>query len=173
MSNSRNIPNRLAVSILLGIFMMLWGIIWLSIISYSLYTELARYNDYFETTNNPDYNLGIWNLIWSSHVVILAGILALIGGLGMLLRKKIGWIIIAAISVAETVHFAWLYYKSITAENTDNFIIYFTIGISLLFLISSVAIFLPQIRNRYSVKSKEVYFSIGLLVLLIIDFALL
>jgi len=169
MSHSDKISNRTALSIILGVGLILWGIFWTFVMAYSISLQMERTYSYYDLSPSEESKFYLFSLLWSYHNSIIIGILSCVSGIGILVRKKFGWILALAVFIINSFHFIRLYTK-ITPNMEDKVLMsYSTIGLTVLCVICSVILVLPQMRQHFSIKKKEIVICISVIALVMID----
>ena len=174
MSNSDYIPDSLVLSYILAVLLTIWGIVWIGIgINVMLY--IREHAELFIYAN-PEFkesDLDFFNLIMRYHNNLLEGLLAFTGGVLMMFRKNFGWSIALAVGIIEIIRFSWLLIVMEPDPNIAKFTNIFSVGLILFFLVFSLFLFLPKIRERFTVIRKNGLFALIVVLVMELDFFLL
>ena len=170
MSNSNNLSNRSILGMTLGIIILIWSVFWISVTAFAWSEQLESKEMliYYQPTAYQESDFNFWNLLWSYHTNFIHGILAIIGGIGLLRRKNYGWSVSLAVGILQIIHFSWLYSLGAPAD-IANLMLLFTVGQIALFSIVSLMLFLPNIRKEYSANLKNTIPIMIIIVLAILD----
>jgi hypothetical protein len=170
MSNYKYISDWKVLSIMIGSIILVWGAVWIGLHTYIITFLVERSEQGLPMPEQfKDHKLGAWSFIWTYHSGILIGVLGIIAGLGLILKKKLSWSIALALSIYEIYHSIRLFIQATSDSNSESLNKNLALGLGTLFLIISILLLLPKIRTRYSVDRRNVIYLVIITAVLALD----
>ncbi|UKN00195.1 hypothetical protein K6119_10670 [Paracrocinitomix mangrovi] len=174
MSNSDYIPESIVLSHILSVLLSLWGLALIGLtISIMLTVKENEALFIYGTTEYSEGDFSYLKLSVRFHSTLIQGILAFIGGVLMLFRKNIGWSIALAVGIIEIIRFLWFIFAFDPDPDIKEFSKLLSVGLVAFFIIFSSLLFLPRIRERFTVIRKNGLSVLVISAVVLLDYFLL
>lgn len=151
-------------------------IIWGVFIIYSSVSSISWWlNTAIPHAQAKGYQISWWKFILTHHHGIFLSILCPVGAALLLFGKRIGWIISAGVSLKIWISNSYLLLSNEMTERPQSYdseweeLLLFILSIIIVFFLVTIALLIKTTRKKLNINSTQVWFSMAIALVLIVD----